>query len=37
MLRYGKASVELKSEAAASEATLDAGGLEVGAGLRVYF
>jgi hypothetical protein len=37
VVRYSKASVKLKSEAAASEATFDAGGLEVGAGLRVYF
>jgi hypothetical protein len=37
MLRYSKAAVKLKAEAAATEATFDAGGLEVGAGLRVYF
>jgi hypothetical protein len=37
MVRYSKASVKLKAEALATEATFDAGGLEVGAGLRVYF
>jgi len=29
--------VKLKAEPAASEASFDAGGLSVGAGLRVYF
>lgn len=37
MMRYSKASVKLKAETAATEATFDAGGLEIGAGLRVYF
>jgi hypothetical protein len=37
MVRYGSASVSLKAEDAATEATFDAGGLEVGAGLRIYF
>jgi hypothetical protein len=37
LMRYSKASVKLKAEPAATEATFDAGGLEVGAGLRVYF
>jgi hypothetical protein len=37
MVRYSKASVKLKAEVAATEATFNAGGLEVGAGLRVYF
>jgi hypothetical protein len=34
---YSTASVKLKAEPAASEASFDAGGLSVGAGLRVYF
>ena len=34
---YSKASVKLKAEPAATDATFDAGGLSVGAGLRVYF
>ena len=34
---YSTASVKLKADPAATEATFDAGGLSVGAGLRVYF
>jgi hypothetical protein len=34
---YSQASVKLKATPAATEATFDAGGLSVGAGLRVYF
>ena len=34
---YSAASVKLKATPAAAEATFDAGGLSVGAGLRVYF
>ena len=34
---YSSASVKLKAEPAATDATFDAGGLSVGAGLRVYF
>ncbi len=37
MVRYSKASVKLKAEDAATEATFDVGGLEVAAGLRIYF
>jgi hypothetical protein len=37
MARYSKASVTLEAEPAATEAGLDTGGMEVGAGLRVYF
>jgi hypothetical protein len=37
MVRYSRASVKLKVEDAATEATFEAGGLEVGVGLRVYF
>jgi hypothetical protein len=36
-VRYSAASVTLKAEPAASGASYDAGGLSVGAGLRVYF
>jgi hypothetical protein len=36
-VRYRTASVTLKAEPNASEASLDAGGLSVGAGVRVYF
>ena len=35
--RYSTASVKLKAEPAATDAIFDAGGLLVGAGLRVYF
>jgi hypothetical protein len=35
--RYSTASVKLKAGAEATEASLDAGGFSVGAGLRVYF
>jgi hypothetical protein len=34
---YSRASVKLKAEEAATDASFDAGGLSVGAGLRVYF
>ena len=34
---YSTASVKLKATPAATETTFDAGGLSVGAGLRVYF
>ncbi len=34
---YSTASVKLKAAADATDATFDAGGLSVGAGLRVYF
>jgi len=34
---YSSASVKLKAEPAATDAAFDAGGLSVGAGLRVYF
>jgi len=34
---YSTASVKLKADPAATEATFDAGGLSAGAGLRVYF
>ena len=34
---YSRASVKLKAEPVATDATFDAGGLSVGAGLRVYF
>jgi len=37
MVLYSKASVTLKAEPAAAGAAYDAGGLEVGAGVRVYF
>jgi hypothetical protein len=36
-LRYSSASVELKANQDASTATIDAGGLTVGGGVRVYF
>jgi hypothetical protein len=36
-LRYSSASVELKANQDATAATIDAGGLSVGGGLRVYF
>jgi hypothetical protein len=36
-LRYSNASVELKASQASTPATIDAGGLTIGAGVRVYF
>ncbi len=36
-VRYSAASIELKAASATSPASYDAGGLEVGAGLRLYF
>jgi hypothetical protein len=36
-LRYSTASVELKASQASTPATIDAGGLSIGAGVRVYF
>jgi hypothetical protein len=36
-LRYSSASVELKASQASTPATIDAGGLTIGAGVRVYF
>ncbi|HUL78811.1 MAG TPA: hypothetical protein VL691_16220, partial [Vicinamibacteria bacterium] len=36
-VRYSTASVKLKAVPAATEAGFDAGGLSIGAGLRVYF
>lgn len=37
LLRYSKASVKLRANQDASEASYDAGGLQAGAGLRLYF
>jgi hypothetical protein len=37
LLRYSTASVKLRASADATEASFDAGGLQLGAGLRLYF